>query len=172
MAHVAPAPATAAMGALCLNLKARARSVRLRACVAGLSERVPDMMLSAALGPSAEASLRLTLSRAALFRRSGATFAASICARAASLSSLTREVIHATPEAGEGVDAHDAKPLRSKALVDGTAGFGHRVAGVTARSDASSDAAARLDGADDAIFAATSVSAHDARDARKGHGRF
>jgi hypothetical protein len=85
---------------------------------------------------------------------------------------LTREVIHATPEAGEGVDAHDAKPLRSKALVDGTAGFGHRVAGVTARSDASSDAAARLDGADDAIFAATSVSAPDARDARKGHGRF
>ena len=131
MAHVAPAPATAAMGALCLNLKARARSVRLRACVAGLSERVPDMMLSAALGPSAEASLRLTLSRAALFRRSGATLAASICARAASLSSFTREVIHATPEAGEGVDAHDAKPLRSKALVDGTAGFGHRVAGVT-----------------------------------------
>ena len=155
MAYVAPVPATATMGALCLKPKARARSVRLRACVAGLSERVPDMMLSAALGPSAEASLRLTLSRAALFRRSGATLAASICARAASLSSLTREVIHATPEAGEGVDAHDAKPLRSTprcpVLVDGTAGFGHRVAGVAARSDASSDAAARLDGADDAI---------------------
>ena len=118
-------------------------------------------------------SLWRTLSRAALFRRSGAAAAASICARAVSLSSLTREVIHAMPAAGDGVDApNDEKPRAFEAtltsprafVVTNDAGFG-RIAG-----DAMSEATARRAEDDDDILACSRASSAGRQCASKGTG--
>ena len=115
-------------------------------------------------------SLWRTLSRAALFRRSGAAAAASICARAVSLSSLTREVIHAMPAAGDGVDApNDVKPRATLTsprafFVTNDAGFG-RIAG-----DAMSEATARRAEDDDDILACSRASSAGRQCASKGTG--
>ena len=171
MTYVAPVPTTAAMGTLCLNANARARMTALRACVAGFRETDPDMTLSAARGPRTAMSLWRTLSRAALFRRSGAAAAASICARAVSLSSLTREVIHAMPAAGDGVDApnDDVKPRATLTsprafFVTNDAGFG-RIAG-----DAMSEATARRAEDDDDILACSRASSAGRQCASNGTG--
>ena len=158
------------MGTLCLNANALARMTALRACVAGFRETDPDMTLSAARGPRTAMSLWRTLSRAALFRRSGAAAAASICARAVSLSSLTREVIHAMPAAGDGVDAgNELKPRATLTsprafVVTNDVGFG-RIVG-----DAMSEATARRAEDDDDILACSRASSAGRQCASKGTG--